>query len=545
MCNFLTQEYEMKKILLSGWILVFSFVFSTSLFAQGGHGNHGGFGNFHPDSLNLVTVTGTAIVDTVGYRTHYYLDENDDLIPEYYLHFGMSMQLPDSLDVLKPSNGDTITVTGAVFPVESQDLELLIVTEINGELWRDLSMPSWNQNSFHHGHGGNDCGFHGFGFHQDSLETIEASGTVLVDTNFAYSLHYLDVDADQSADYFLNFGPPWYEPESGLTRPEEGESVTVFGGLIADDVTSAIIVYELDGEVWRDSTSMHSFAGGWITSDDTDSVRVHSPFDSQDWLDIAPGWNGNGHGGGHGGGGMMQDSLFMQMNEVFPWNGPVAGDTMPFAGYEVAGFTNRGRNGMMGGNSQCGGHFSFNSQTSFQFHYTDGQLSGTGPGFSKMATPLSEDDITVKAWDDETQSWYTVSDAIINTDENTVTFTSSNVSSNYVLTSTQTTGIEDREQAIVRQYSLSQNYPNPFNPTTTIDYSLASDAEVKLTVYDVTGRTIRTLTHANQQPGEYSVSWDSRNDFGQMVASGVYFYKLTVNMNGNKSVSMKKMILMR
>jgi len=531
----------MKKILLSGVVVFASLAFSITLFAQGGPGDHGRLGEFHPDSLDMVTVTGTAIVDTVGFRTLYYLDENGDLTPEYYLHFGSRIHLPDSLEALKPAEGDTVTISGAVFAAPVEEFQLLVVFEINGETWRDPFTPSWNRHAWNHRQGGNDCGFHGFGFLRDSLESIEVSGIVRVDTNYAYSLHYLDTDGDHIADYFLNFGPPWYEPESGITRPEDGDSVTVIGGLISDDAISMIIVYQLNGVTWRDSSTMRSFAGRWISSDNTDSVRVNSPFDREDWISIAPGWRG----GGHMGGGMMHDSLFMQISEVFPWNGPAAGDTMPFAGYEVAGFTSGGRNEMHMGTSQCGGHFGFNTQTRFQLHYTDGQLYRTGPGFNKMAAPLTEDKITVKAWDDETQSWYTVEDAIVNTEDNTITFTSSNVSSNYVLTSTQTTSVHEPGEMIVDQYKLSQNYPNPFNPSTTISYTLAADAQVVLTIYDITGRTIRTLANSGKKAGEYSVSWTARNNYGQVVPSGVYFYKLTVRMNGDESTAMKKMILIR
>jgi len=75
---------------------------------------------------------------------------------------------------------------------------------------------------------------------------------------------------------------------------------------------------------------------------------------------------------------------------------------------------------------------------------------------------------------------------------------------------------------------LGQNYPNPFNPSTRIDYSLGETAPVRLEIYDVQGRLLRTLVDQPQQPGDYSLVWDGRDDRGQALASGNYFYQLRV-----------------
>jgi hypothetical protein len=75
--------------------------------------------------------------------------------------------------------------------------------------------------------------------------------------------------------------------------------------------------------------------------------------------------------------------------------------------------------------------------------------------------------------------------------------------------------------------TLAQNHPNPFNPTTTIEFTVKSRGHVSLTVYDVAGRQIRTLVSENRAPGiKHVVGWDGRNAKGEMVASGVYFYRL-------------------
>ena len=84
---------------------------------------------------------------------------------------------------------------------------------------------------------------------------------------------------------------------------------------------------------------------------------------------------------------------------------------------------------------------------------------------------------------------------------------------------------------IPEESALLNNYPNPFNPETWIPYQLASPAEVTLTLYDVTGRIVRTLNLGHQDAGMYrsksrAAYWDGRNAQGEPVASGVYFYTL-------------------
>jgi len=90
-------------------------------------------------------------------------------------------------------------------------------------------------------------------------------------------------------------------------------------------------------------------------------------------------------------------------------------------------------------------------------------------------------------------------------------------------------------------FRLSQNYPNPFNPVTTIDYSISQKTPVDLTIYDVTGRRVRSLVREKQFPGGYSVTWDGRNDGGRPVATGVYFYRLIAGRN----INVKKMVILR
>lgn len=81
---------------------------------------------------------------------------------------------------------------------------------------------------------------------------------------------------------------------------------------------------------------------------------------------------------------------------------------------------------------------------------------------------------------------------------------------------------------------LLPNYPNPFNPETWIPYHLAKDAEVTLSIYTLNGRLVRTLAIGHQPAGRYqnrsrAAYWDGKNEFGEKVASGVFFYTLTAS----------------
>ena len=83
-----------------------------------------------------------------------------------------------------------------------------------------------------------------------------------------------------------------------------------------------------------------------------------------------------------------------------------------------------------------------------------------------------------------------------------------------------------------KQTLLLQNYPNPFNPETWIPYHLSEAASVTLSIYDATGERIRTLSLGVQAAGFYqsrprAAYWDGRNDLGEQVSSGVYFYQLS------------------
>jgi hypothetical protein len=88
---------------------------------------------------------------------------------------------------------------------------------------------------------------------------------------------------------------------------------------------------------------------------------------------------------------------------------------------------------------------------------------------------------------------------------------------------------------------LASCSPNPFRSHTQISYALPTAGNVSLRVYDVSGRTVRTLASGFQRAGSYSVSWDARDSHGKQVPYGVYFYRL--DLPGFRSV--KKAVVTR
>jgi len=92
---------------------------------------------------------------------------------------------------------------------------------------------------------------------------------------------------------------------------------------------------------------------------------------------------------------------------------------------------------------------------------------------------------------------------------------------------------------------LIQNYPNPFNPSTSISFEVnqtgSAAVPVKLVVYDVQGRVVRTLYEGRKATGLYAVKWDGRDDRGVNVHSGIYLFRL----QSGDEVSVRKGILMK
>ncbi len=79
---------------------------------------------------------------------------------------------------------------------------------------------------------------------------------------------------------------------------------------------------------------------------------------------------------------------------------------------------------------------------------------------------------------------------------------------------------------VEKKYALLQNHPNPFNPSTTIEYVMSKPGHIRLAIYDLLGRHIRTLTDSFQQTGNFRIRWNGKDEHDTPVAAGVYLCRL-------------------
>jgi hypothetical protein len=99
-----------------------------------------------------------------------------------------------------------------------------------------------------------------------------------------------------------------------------------------------------------------------------------------------------------------------------------------------------------------------------------------------------------------------------------------------------TVGVEGQGNEIPQSYSLSQNYPNPFNPMTNIRFAIPNSGLVKLVVYDMMGREVKTLVNQSMGAGNYTVDFDASD-----LSSGVYVYTI----KAGDFTDTKKMVLVK
>jgi len=91
------------------------------------------------------------------------------------------------------------------------------------------------------------------------------------------------------------------------------------------------------------------------------------------------------------------------------------------------------------------------------------------------------------------------------------------------------------------EFALGTNYPNPFNHSTKIGYELPRASAVRLTVNNLQGQTVRKLVDAQQQAGYHTIEWDSRDEFGKELASGLYLLRFEAgNFEQSRTMMMIK-----
>ena len=108
------------------------------------------------------------------------------------------------------------------------------------------------------------------------------------------------------------------------------------------------------------------------------------------------------------------------------------------------------------------------------------------------------------------------------------------------------TSVEADDSIIPSTYSLDQNFPNPFNPETWLPFYLASDTNVKIRIHNLLGETVRTLELGHKSAGYYDTHvkaayWDGKDNIGQFVSSGFYFYTLETS----DFTATKKMVIVK
>ncbi len=108
------------------------------------------------------------------------------------------------------------------------------------------------------------------------------------------------------------------------------------------------------------------------------------------------------------------------------------------------------------------------------------------------------------------------------------------------------TGVEEEKSNVPGRFVLHQNYPNPFNPETSIRFDLPKAGFVLISVYDVSGRLVRTLLSETRAPGSYSLKWDGRDSARNAVPSGIYVCKMEFrSAAGHRFTQSMKMGLVR
>ncbi|MBU0509813.1 T9SS type A sorting domain-containing protein [bacterium] len=303
--------------------------------------------------------------------------------------------------------------------------------------------------------------------HPDSLVIVELAGTaIVVQPDSAHprmARYFLDVDNDGEPDYALSFGPPWYNPPNENTRPENGDEITVMGGLLTHTDPPVVVVFELNGLFWRDPRGGHGGHGGgdhWRRGCNPDSITV---VDLEGAAIVRTGEGFHGE----------WTRYFLNADDdslpefILDFGGPdyvpPSEATRPEDGDIIT---------IVGGQLYCPNHPP-DAPAIVIVYEINGMLwrmPGDTAGLGTLPLSVGEP-VAIGA---------------------------------------------------PVSYLTAHNYPNPFNPSTTINYSIPMAGDVRVAVYDITGREVAELVNRYQNSGSYAVHFD-----GNGLASGIYFYRVS------------------
>ena len=385
-----------------------------------------------------------------------------------------------------------------------------------------LKAQSWDDGMYHIGRNMMDW--------RGSASLYTVTGKVIVDSSFSTTsymnnmrpaFYYLDTVGNGSKNYQLFFGPYWYEPANGTLKPTDGQTVTIKGIKMTTIDPPMLSVYIIDGNLWRDTIGVEPWSGGWIHRTDTDSTNVFCPTDSISFMHLSP----NSMGMGMMGGGMQwPDSIFAQFEEMIPDSIPNNLNNHSLIGFHLDIFNPSGQTMMQPG-SMYNGTMGMQQPVKLVFHIPADSLSTRGITMSQV----------ICRYMDNNGNWNNVSGQI-NSSNNTITISSSQLYSFYTIESSSATAVDKTKNELPEKYILEQNYPNPFNPSTTIKYSIPVGGLVTLKVYSIIGKEVRTLVSSEQSAGTHTVNFDASD-----LASGIYLYTLTAN----SFIQTKKLVLIK
>ena len=111
----------------------------------------------------------------------------------------------------------------------------------------------------------------------------------------------------------------------------------------------------------------------------------------------------------------------------------------------------------------------------------------------------------------------------------------------YIIKTDIPTAISENPVELPQQFTLHQNFPNPFNPSTTIDFDIEKSATIELKVYNLAGQLVRELVNRVLPAGRHSVTWDGRDQNGNLTGSGFYFYRL----KSGQAFKTRRMLLLK
>ena len=336
--------------------------------------------------------------------------------------------------------------------------------------------------------------------------------------------YFLDTTNLGTARHFrLFFGPWWYRPASGATRPTNGESISIKGGLIPYSPVPTIVEYEMNGLRWRDSVTAPPWSGHWIHRNLVDTATIYCPTDSLSRARFSSGFMGMGM---MGGGMMWPDSLFCQFEQMHPDSLPGMPRGQALMGFHLDAFNPQGTPLMQSG-GMGHGSMTFQQPVRMRFHLDPDSLSRRGLSMNQVALQFLDSD----------NQWKVATSQIVDASTGSITVSQLAAYSFYALVPSGATSVETSVASVPGEFTLDQNYPNPFNPTTMIRFRMSTPGIALLKVYDGLGRKVATLVDNKVLGiGEHAATFDA-----DALPTGTYVYRLEIN----GTVLTRKMLLVR